>query len=89
MPKPICVECKTFFRPKKNGITWQEMDKDVDGATWHPVAMWDADLWACAVCRSEIIVGHAKNCRKRVDDPAEFDRVAGFKEAILLSVEDF
>jgi hypothetical protein len=89
MPKPICVDCELFFQPKKNGITWEQMDKDMAGKDWLPFAMWDADLWGCKGCGHEIIVGHAKSGRKRQGDTAEYDRIAAIADYILLSVKDY
>jgi len=47
----ICAKCEVEFRPKKNGVHLVEM------ATFGPVAIWQADLWACPECDAEIVVG--------------------------------
>lgn len=64
MPKPICVKCHTFFRPKKNGFYFLE-GMPLKGALpglaepdrWMPYKIWSADLWECQSCGTEIVVG--------------------------------
>ena len=63
--KPICVECRRFFRPKKNGFPFIEnMPKHnhalpgaEDPASWTPYKLWMADLWECKGCGIQIVVG--------------------------------
>jgi hypothetical protein len=66
MMKPICVPCRRFFRPKKNGQFFTEMmpagdDNPPPGNNaperWEPYKLWSGDLWHCPSCGSEIIVG--------------------------------
>ena len=64
--KPICVKCRRFYRPKKNGTAFIE-GMPIYGASvpaglaapelWQPYKLWMGDLWACPDCGSEIIVG--------------------------------
>lgn len=62
--KPVCVKCGLFFKPKKNGVAWEEgkpvgplhNGKPVNG-TWDSYKIWLADLWECRGCDTEIIVG--------------------------------
>ena len=65
MPKPICVKCMRFFKPKKTGIVaLEQMPKkndalpgDGDQANWTPSKCWSADLYSCKGCGAEIIYG--------------------------------
>ena len=66
MPSPICVKCRLFFRPKKNGTVWEEMmpvnlnrTRDPIADSWVPYKLWESDLWECKGCGVEILVGHA------------------------------
>jgi hypothetical protein len=52
--KPICVECKLFFKPKKNEVAFEEGFGD---GTGKPYKLWLADLWECRGCGRQIIVG--------------------------------
>jgi hypothetical protein len=73
MPKPVCVKCRCFYRPKQNGFAWiegkphggavrVERDENVRGLrcpdAWTPYKLWNSDLWACPDCGHEIVVGH-------------------------------
>lgn len=66
--KPICVPCRRFFRPKKNGVYFVEgMPRDgvinpEPGARrmaedWQPYKLWVGDLYQCQGCGSLTIVG--------------------------------
>lgn len=59
--KPICVNCKLFFRPERNGVYFEEgmpIDKDEQGnKVWGSYKFWSGDLWKCQGCGVEIIVG--------------------------------
>ncbi len=65
MPKPVCVACQCFFRPKQNGFGWIE-GMPSDGAQrgkrepekWRPYKLWNSDMWECPDCGVQIIVGH-------------------------------
>jgi len=66
--KPICTKCQRFYRPLKNGVGFLEM-MPIDGHyptpkpgteepdKWKPYKLWQADLWVCKGCGTEIIVG--------------------------------
>jgi hypothetical protein len=67
MPKPVCVDCQRFYRPKKNGYIWTE-GKPINGDMhalpgtlqpdkWIPYKVWNGDLWECEGCGHQIIVG--------------------------------
>ena len=66
MPKPICVKCKRFYRPEKNGVfALEQMPNAVDArpgledeANWLPYKIWRADLYKCHGCGDEIITGY-------------------------------
>lgn len=68
MPKPVCVPCQRFFRPKETGPVWVEgkpTDNDALPGTqqpgkWVPYKVWNSDLWVCHGCGTEIIVGHGQ-----------------------------
>jgi hypothetical protein len=53
--KPICVPCKLFFRPKRNGTAFIEGMPIAGG--WQPYKLWIGDLWKCVGCGAEVIVG--------------------------------
>lgn len=63
--KPICVPCLRFYRPEKNGISFTEGMPITDDAlpgiaepdNWRPYKLWQGDLWRCAGCGNQIIVG--------------------------------
>ena len=69
MPKPVCVKCERFYRPKKNGTTIIEMMPVVPGACpgtserekWKPYKLWMSDLWQCQGCGHELVVGFGQN----------------------------
>ena len=67
--KPICVPCRRFYRPKKNGYPFIEgMPADnsrpqaglAEPEKWKPYKLWNGDLWECPDCHAEIIVGFAR-----------------------------
>ena len=63
--KPICVPCKRFFRPAKNGYPFGEGMPKHNGArpglqepkNWEPYKLWMGDLWRCEGCGAQIVVG--------------------------------
>lgn len=74
MPKPVCVSCQRFFRPKKNDFPWIEgMPKENNAPPgnsepekWKPYKLWLSDLWECNGCGMQIVVGHG---REPVSEP--------------------
>ena len=65
MPKPVCVPCQRFFRPKRNGFCWVEgmPEQGAEPGTsqpekWHPYKLWNSDLMECEGCGAQIVVGH-------------------------------
>ncbi len=66
MPKPVCVKCERFMRPKHNGLAWIEGMPAHEGALvgkpgegqWRPYKLWLGDLWWCPDCETEIIIGN-------------------------------
>ncbi len=68
-PKPVCVGCQCFYRPKHNGFAFVEGKPDraknsVDNVrgkrcpeAWTPYKLWNADLWECPDCGNQIAVG--------------------------------
>jgi hypothetical protein len=69
MPKPICVKCKRFFKPHRNGVFALEQmpaANDVrpgleDEANRRPYKIWRADLYRCEGCGDEIVVGFGQH----------------------------
>jgi hypothetical protein len=67
MPKPVCVKCQRFFKPKKNGVVLCESMPAATGAepgtidptAWKPYKVWMADLSECEGCGTQIIAGFA------------------------------
>lgn len=65
MPKPICVPCQRFFRPKTTGFSVIEgmpVGNGVEPGTsmadqWKPFKLWKGDLWKCKGCGAQIVVG--------------------------------
>lgn len=66
MPKPVCVPCRRFYRPHRNGTAFIEaMPRGIEAAPpgleapnlWEPYKLWMADLWRCPGCGNEIIIG--------------------------------
>jgi hypothetical protein len=63
--KPICVECRRFYRPKKNGTAFIEGMPKFNGAEpgaehaedWKPYKLWMGDLWECQGCGHQTISG--------------------------------
>ena len=56
MLKPICMTCKLFYRPFRNGTYFTEGMQDGAGG-WQPYKVWVGDLWKCKGCGHEMIVG--------------------------------
>jgi len=69
MPKPACLKCQRFYRPKKNGFVWLESMPIENHAApgtdypekWKPYKIWHSDLWECDGCGHELITGHSHN----------------------------
>lgn len=93
MLKPICVKCRCFYRPEKNGICFTEgMPNGTyapgesprglrDPSAWEPYKLWRGDLWKCPDCGAEIIVGCASSNFHEHYLP-------GFKEAAIATGAD-
>lgn len=64
MVKPICIGCNCFYRPKRNGVVFEECMPE-GGAPmgqpegWRPYKLWRGDLWKCPKCGHELISGVA------------------------------
>lgn len=61
----VCVKCRRFFRPKKNGFVVEEGmpggHKFVDEASsWGAYKLWHADLLACPDCETQIVAGFGR-----------------------------
>lgn len=65
--KPVCVPCKRFFRPIRNGEPFVEKMPKENGAApgtsepekWAPYKLWMGDLYECRGCGARVIVGVA------------------------------
>lgn len=91
MPKPVCVSCRVFFRPEKNGFRWTEgmpfgdnKLKPIGDAKWTPYKTWVSDKWKCPGCGAEIIVGHSSN----PTSVHHMNGFADFHELSQLQVDD-
>jgi hypothetical protein len=68
MPKPICIPCQRFFKPKRIGaIVLEQMPLHndaapgaINGAAWRPHRIWSADVLACRGCGAEILSGFGR-----------------------------
>lgn len=90
MPKPICMTCKKFYRPKKNGVTIEE-GMPVDrgkllARKWVPYKLWRGDLMECPSCHHQIVHGFgyqplAEHYQKN------YDRIKA-AEGVIAFIED-
>ena len=55
MRRPICVKCRIEFRPVENGVTVVDMFSQPP----KPYRMWQADLFECPICKTQIVSGFA------------------------------
>ena len=85
MPKPICVACRLFFKPKKNAIAVEEGMPRGDG-TWAPYKLWEADLWECHGCGAQLVTGYGRQPIAEHYQPDYAEKVAG--RAPLFRVDD-
>lgn len=68
MPKPVCVKCQCFFRPKQNDYAVVEAMPiatparigKMEPEKWKPYKLWNADLWECPCCGTQIVVGFGR-----------------------------
>lgn len=51
----VLCGCGRFMRVKQNSVTVEELLEDGS-----PYKLWDADLWACADCGTEVITGFGR-----------------------------
>jgi hypothetical protein len=60
MPKPVCVNCKRFFKPASIGrFVLEQMPAGSDQA-WVPYRLWSADILRCSGCGAEIVTGFGR-----------------------------
>lgn len=63
--KPVCVPCRRFFQPKRNGFYFLEgaplESKSPPGNEapdqWRPYKLWAGDLYECKGCGAQIVSG--------------------------------
>ena len=72
--EPVCVKCECEFRPEKNGIGLLDM------ASYGPVKIWEADLYKCPKCGTEIVVGFGQRAAREHYQDGFGDWVAYKKE---------
>lgn len=51
----VLCGCGRFMRVKKNSVTVEERDEQQQ-----PYKLWDADLYGCDECESEVITGFGR-----------------------------
>lgn len=79
--KPVCVPCKRFYRPKRNGYyfiegmpTENQAPKGTEAEhLWMPYKLWSGDQWECEGCGAQIVVGTGANPVSEHYKP-DFDR---------------
>ncbi len=79
--KPICVPCRRFFRPKKNGFHFTEGFPSPHDAepgnqepeNWKPYKIWVGDLWECRGCGTQIVSGFGSGPIRTKHDPGFAD----------------
>ena len=59
MKPVVCVQCRLFFKVKKNGVAIEEGMPRGDG-TWGPYKLWQGDLWECVGCGAQIVRGFGR-----------------------------
>jgi hypothetical protein len=74
--RPVCVKCQTDFRPKNNDVVL------LDVASFGDYKAWNADLWKCPKCGSEIIVGFGNSAFTEHFEP-------DFKEKLKTAGQSF
>ena len=58
MPALACLQCRCFFRPKRNGVIVEEgMPQGDSDGPWVPYKLWVADLYECPNCGVQVIGG--------------------------------
>lgn len=73
--KPVCAKCSREMYPKKNGVGV------LDYAAIGPYQVWDADLWACRGCDTEVVIGFGNAPVARHDGAGSLTRqCAEYKE---------
>ena len=70
MPKPACIPCQRFLRPKKtgfrliegmpNGTASRAMPGTSHPEQWQPYKLWICDLYECEGCGAQIAVGYGR-----------------------------
>jgi hypothetical protein len=51
----VLCGCGRFMRPLKNSVTVEELLEDGT-----PYKLWDADLWECPECQTQVITGFGR-----------------------------
>ena len=91
--KPICVACRRFFRPKKNGYPFIEgmptRDKPRPGCAdpnpWRPYKLWLGDQWECAGCGASIIIGVGAEPVAEHFQPEFQERISSFGASLQVN----
>ncbi len=77
--KPICVKCKLFFKPERNGTYFEEGKPTSVG--WASYKLWVGDMWKCKGCGVTIVVGVGASAISEHYMPDYKEQVALFKPA--------
>lgn len=89
--KPICVDCKLFYHPSKNGIEFIEgmpgFASTSNATDWVPYRIWMGDEWRCPKCKSTIIVGVGKKPLAEHYEP-QFDEALASLGPNPLQIDD-
>lgn len=91
MPKPACLKCQRFYRPKKNGFMWVEGMPAENGAPpgteapdqWKPYKIWHSDLYECQGCGHQLITGHGRTPISEHYKTEEFAHYMPFVEGTI------
>ena len=54
----VCVNCEVELKPEKNEVRIAEMFQRNTAI----YKLWDADLWQCPICKTQIIAGFGQEC---------------------------
>lgn len=96
MPKPVCVACERFMRPKHNGVKAIEGMPIENGALpgraepekWKPYKLWTADEWYCPSCGYRLITGFGLAPNAERHDPGFNSEVNGLIAAGSIVIKD-
>lgn len=59
MKPVVCVKCRLFFEPKRNGVTVEE-GMPLGNGSWTSYRLWQADLLECPGCGAQLVTGYGR-----------------------------